>query len=165
MNQEEISSLYLRLGPLIYRRCLRLLGDVESARDATQEVFVRTLRHADELRDDRGCLPWLYRVATNYCLNHLRDGGRVELRDPNEVPEAEVAFHAADSSLLARERLLGLLRELDEVEGSIVVYAFMDGMTQDEIARVLGLSRRTVNKKLGRFQRRVERAAGEVEPT
>ena len=73
MDRDEISQLYRRLGPLIYRRCLRLLRDPDNARDATQEVFVRALKHKETLKADRECLPWLYRVATNYCLNFIRD--------------------------------------------------------------------------------------------
>ena len=49
MDREEISQLYHRLGPLIYRRCLKLLANPEHARDATQEVFVRMLDLEDQL--------------------------------------------------------------------------------------------------------------------
>ena len=87
MDRDEVSQHYRRLGPLIYRRCLRLLGNPESARDATQEVFVRMLRHSEKLDSDRECLPWLYRVATNYCLNQIRDSKRLEFREPADLPE------------------------------------------------------------------------------
>jgi len=150
MDREEISQLYHRLGPLIYRRCLRLLANPEHARDATQEVFVRMLKNAKKLENDRECLPWLYRVATNYCLNQIRDGSRLDYRRSEDLPRQSIAADA-ESSLVAREQLVALLGRVDERTARIALFAHLDGMTQIEIAEVTGLSRRTVGKRLRRF--------------
>lgn len=156
MDRQDVSQLYRRLGPLIYRRCLRLLADPEAARDATQEVFVRTLKHAGSLRrEDRDCLPWLYRVATNYCLNKLRDGRRLEFRQPEKLPEPLNASNC-EKWLAARQQLVAVLSRVDKKTQAIVVYAHMDGMTQEEIAGLMGLSRRTVGKKLSQFKKIVQ---------
>jgi RNA polymerase sigma-70 factor (ECF subfamily) len=154
MDREEVSQAYRRLGPLIYRRCLRLLCHPESARDATQEVFVRTLKHARKLPADKECLPWLYRVATNYCLNLLRDSRRMEFRSPQDLPEP-LCHPASERWLVARERVLKLLDLVDRRTQQIAVHAHMDGMTQEEIAEVMGLSRKTVGKKLNLFAQKV----------
>lgn len=152
MESHDIEKLYRRLGPLIYRRCLRLLGNSENARDATQEVFVRALRHAPELVWDRECLPWLYRVATNHCLNRIRNGRSLEFREIEMIPQlVEERPPAVDERLAARGKVLALLSMVDEETGQIAVFAHVDGMTQDEIAEVMGLSRKTVGKKLARF--------------
>jgi len=156
MDRQEVSELYHRLGPLIYRRCLRLLADPEGARDATQEVFVRTLKHAGKLRrEDRDCLPWLYRVATNYCLNKIRDGRRLEFRQPEKLPEPLIQSNC-EKWLSARQQLLALMSRVDKKTQAIVVYIHMDGMTQEETARLTGFSRRTVGKKLNQFAKLVE---------
>jgi len=66
---------------VIYARCRRLLGDGSAAEDATQETFMRVHRHLDKA-DSREALAWIYRIATNYCLNEIRDRKRrPELRD------------------------------------------------------------------------------------
>ncbi|MFI5376709.1 MAG: sigma factor, partial [Candidatus Rokuibacteriota bacterium] len=44
-----------------------------SAEDATQETFVRVRRHLEKAPDAHEALLWIYRIATNYCLNELRD--------------------------------------------------------------------------------------------
>lgn len=150
MDRDEVSQAYRRLGPMIYRRCLRLLCNPESARDATQEVFVRALRHAHKLPPDRECLPWLYRVATNHCLNRIRDGRRLEFRRPEDLP-ASLRGPGTERWLSARQRLVALLDRVDATTARIAVYAHLDGMTQEEIAEVTGLSRRTVGKKLKRI--------------
>ena len=72
MEDNELDDAYRRWGGQIYRRCLKLLGDAAAAEDATQEVFVRLMRHAGRLSSEGGYLAWIYRVATNHCLNVLR---------------------------------------------------------------------------------------------
>ena len=152
MDRDEISQLYRRLGPLIYRRCLKLLRDPDNARDATQEVFVRALRHAETLKADRECLPWLYRVATNYCLNWIRDRKSTDDRRPEEILQAG----SGERRLAARQQVISLLDKFDERTRQIAVYSLLDGMTQKEIASVTGLSRKTVGKKLSRFSQRAK---------
>jgi RNA polymerase sigma-70 factor (ECF subfamily) len=155
MESEEIGSLYCRLSPTIYRRCVRLLGDGEMAKDATQEVFVRVVRLAGKLHEDRAYLPWLYRVATNLCLDLLRH----ERRTPwaaGEASEAEATQNPGDdeqtSAVVARQALVRLWDSLDRLSKQIAVYAFVDNMTQTEIGEVTGLSRKTIGKKLKRVR-------------
>jgi RNA polymerase sigma-70 factor (ECF subfamily) len=84
------AQLFERSGPAVYRRCRRLLGDGELARDATQEVFVQLIRNMERLEDRETVLPWVYRVATNHCLNLRRSGrrqGHSELIDLDLAPE------------------------------------------------------------------------------
>jgi RNA polymerase sigma-70 factor, ECF subfamily len=159
MDREQISELYHRLGPLIYRRCLKLLRNPESAREAMQEVFVRMLRNKAKLTDDRQCLPWLYRVATNYCLNVIRDGSRLEFREQKDLP-VQKTDPTAEKRVLAREEVFSLLTCLDDKTRQIAVYKHVDGMTQAEIARVMGISRKTIGKKLNLFMQKAREPAG-----
>lgn len=152
MDRDEISQLYRRLGPLIYRRCLRMLKDPDHARDATQEVFVRAVKHKETLKADRECLPWLYRVATNYCLNQIRDRKPTDDRLPEEFLQSGSGEHR----LAARQQVVSLLSEFDLKTQQIAVYSLLDGMTQEEIAKLTGLSRKTVGKKLSRFSERAQ---------
>jgi RNA polymerase sigma-70 factor (ECF subfamily) len=154
MDRDEVSQAYRRLGPMTYRRCLRLLCNPESARDATQEVFVRALRHAHKLPPDRECLPWLYRVATNHCLNRIRDGRRLEFRRPEDLPDS-LQGPGTERWLSARQRLVALLDRVDATTARIAVYAHMDGMTQEEIAEVTGLSRANVSVRLVRIKQKL----------
>jgi RNA polymerase sigma-70 factor (ECF subfamily) len=162
MEEESLDSAYRRWGALIFRRCLKLLGNSAAAEDATQEVFVRLMRHSGRLSTEGGYLPWIYRVATNHCLNVLRDGARLELCDPAALPDA--GEDGAPGRFAARELTIQLLRRFDEETQSIAVMSLVDGMSRDEVAETLGLSRKTVGKKLGRFVERSQlflaRAAG-----
>lgn len=151
MDSDQIGELYERFGPVIFRRCQKLLFDPESARDAAQEVFVRAMRHREKLVSDRECLPWLYRVSTNYCLNVIREQRKVR-RVPLTVLKDEAGAIALGETLetriAARQKIEDLLDQLGEVDAQILIFAHMDRMTQDEIAAATGLSRRTVGKRL-----------------
>ncbi|MGH9362108.1 MAG: RNA polymerase sigma factor, partial [Thermoanaerobaculia bacterium] len=56
----------------LLRLCERLLGDVEEAHDAAQEVFLKAFRKAGSYRPRGQVYTWLYRIAVNHCLNLLR---------------------------------------------------------------------------------------------
>jgi RNA polymerase sigma-70 factor (ECF subfamily) len=147
-----VARLYLDVGPAVYRRCLRLLGNRAAAEDATQEVFLKFLGDVDRLQDRKTMLPWVYRVASNHCLNLRRDaaehgkhavGQDLDLlpgrqRDgPNAFPERQLA-----QAVLAR---------FDAETQAVAVAVLVDGMDLEEVAAALGVSPRTVSKRLRRF--------------
>jgi RNA polymerase sigma-70 factor, ECF subfamily len=163
MEEHTLDDAYRRWGSLIYRRCLRLLGDRAAAEDATQEVFVRLMRHSERLTPEGGYLPWIYRVATNHCLNTLRDGARLEVCDPATLPEA---VGEGEVGRFAERQLTGqLLRRFDVETQSIAVLSLVDGMNRDEVAEVLRISRKTVGRKLSQFIERSRRFVTRAEET
>src|SRR5438067_7481063 len=143
MTDERLTALYRQYGPVIYARCCRLLGDRAAAEDATQETFMRVHRHLDKAPAE--ALAWIYRIATNYCLNELRDRKkRPALYD--EVPERggeDVAAVLADRDLVAR-----IVRRSPEKLRAPAWLYHVDGLEHEEVARVLGASRRTVINRL-----------------
>ena len=148
-HREAAARLYRDYGPVVFRRCLRLLRNREAAQDATQEVFMRLVRNMERLEDRGGALPWIYRVTTNHCLNVLRNAGRrgegallVDL-EADDRPATE----ALPDRLLAQE----ILQRFDASTQAVVVGVFVDGMEREEVAATLGISKRTVSRKLERF--------------
>jgi RNA polymerase sigma-70 factor (ECF subfamily) len=134
----------------VYRRCLKLLRDEEAARDATQDVFVKLVREMERFEDKDNAMAWLYTVATRHCLNVLRDrkrhGGTAD-----QVEELELA--APESSLGHPGRVLAqrVLARFDEGTQAVAVGVLVDGMEQEELASALGISRKTVQRRLERF--------------
>jgi RNA polymerase sigma-70 factor (ECF subfamily) len=162
MERERFEDLYRAFAPLVLRRCLRLLGHEADAHDATQEVFVQLLVYEDRVtfENREATLRWLYRVSTNLCLKRLGRGRRVEVRDPARLPEVPLDC-SVEGRLLSREALERVLAAVDEKARAVFVHAFLDGMTQEEIADVMGLSRRTVGTKLGALRAVALRLAAE----
>jgi RNA polymerase sigma-70 factor (ECF subfamily) len=133
-----------------------LLRDRAAAEDATQETFVRVQRHlASVPPGSNQALAWIYRVATNYCLNELRNRGRraelhAELPEPARDPDRDRLDHGEE--VLANRDLA--MRLIDHIPSKLRAIAWLyhvDGLDQQEIAEVLGLSRRTVTTRLAKF--------------
>jgi RNA polymerase sigma-70 factor (ECF subfamily) len=147
-HDQQVVGLYRQYGPAVYRRCLRLLRDREAARDATQEVFVKLLRDIGRLSDRESALPWIYRVATNHCLNLRRDARR---RGEGQAAGALELSAAAPDAYPDRELATRVLARFDRQTQAVAVGVLVDGMEHEELASALGISRRTVHRKLKRF--------------
>jgi RNA polymerase sigma-70 factor, ECF subfamily len=143
------AELYRQYGPAVYRRCLRILRDPEAAKDATQEVFMKLVRDMSKLEDRETVLPWIYRVATNYCLNQRRNSSR--RGDDAAIPDLELADTSSVDALPSKALAQQLLSQFDQTTQTVAVGVLVDGMEHEEVAELLGISRRTVARKLERF--------------
>jgi RNA polymerase sigma-70 factor (ECF subfamily) len=147
MDDDRLTALYRAYGPVIYARCRRLLGDGGAAEDATQETFMRVYRHLDKA-DAREALGWICRIATNYCLNEIRNRKRRPALD-DAAPEPV----AGDLEQLLADRDL-VTRIVDRAPEKLRTVAWLhhvDGLDQGEVARILEISRRTVVNRLAEF--------------
>lgn len=145
MTDAELATLYSRYGHLVLRRCTRLVGPSD-ADDAMHDVFLKVSTAAPP---QGSTLVWLYRVTTNACYDRLRrqrrdTQQREALRAP---PPGEVAADADQRALLGL-----VLRRVDPEVCALGLLHHLDGLTQEEIADEVGLSRKTVGRKLQRFQ-------------
>jgi RNA polymerase sigma-70 factor (ECF subfamily) len=150
MDESAVTTAYRMYARPIWRRCYLVLRDDASAMDVTQEVFVRCFRHHRDLRTGRELLGWLYRVATNLCLNHLRDRhGRGEAASVDSLATAAEPTREPDA--IARLMTAEILFGLDLRSQEIAFYVYVDGMTHAEAAEVAGVSERTVRYCLTNF--------------
>jgi RNA polymerase sigma-70 factor (ECF subfamily) len=143
-----LEELYRSHAAAVLARCRYLLRDEEGARDATQDVFVRALRAAPELRAAASPTAFLLRAATNHCLNLLRSS-RAAWRD--EV--ARLARERTERGIEpdSRELVRALLGAASPEAQEIAVLYFVDELTQGEIAEASGRSLPTVRKRLREF--------------
>ena len=138
---------YLRYGPALVRKAERILRNPDDAVDLVQGLFVDLIARREHTVE----LPYLYRAVTNRCLNLIRDQrGRARLLE-REQPSLAPASRLGDQARGIGLDLLGKLGErLDEGQLEVLVCRYLDEMTQDEIADHLGVSRKTVGKRLAR---------------
>jgi RNA polymerase sigma-70 factor, ECF subfamily len=136
---------------MVLRRCQRLLGDAQAARDAMHDVFVQILSHSEQL-SDQAPSSLLFRIATNVCLNRLRARRRrPEDGDPELLDEiAEHTDPAARSA--ARSALDALFRHEPKDTELIAVLHLYDRMTLEEVAAEVGMSVSGVRKRLAKLR-------------
>lgn len=129
------------------RRARRILGSEDEARDVLQEIFARMLDQAAAFRGDSSITTWLYSATTHGCLNRMRNQKtRAKLLEGQHRGEA-VAAENAESAVIVRD----LLERVPESLAEIAILHYVDEMTHEEIACVLGCSRRHVGDLLERL--------------
>jgi RNA polymerase sigma-70 factor (ECF subfamily) len=148
----DLEAYYIRYGPMVLRRCRRMLGDEQAAFDACQEVFVRLLVYRRKL-EDRFPSSLLYRMATNHCLNLIRDrkkeGKSIPLPEAGEIPSRSLQ----DPETTLRRLLDPVLREEKEDTRTMAYLYFVDGWSLQQIAENLEMSVTGVHKRLKKLRR------------
>jgi len=155
LTNDRVAALYKSFGPAIYSRCLRILKDPAAAEDATQEVFIRVARYLDKTRDPVQALAWIYRIATNHCLNEIR-GRRRRARVATSLAPTTVG-HGGEDSVANRELARRIIQRTPARLSESAYLYHVDGMSHDEVAGVLGHSRRTVINHIAEFGRRARK--------
>jgi RNA polymerase sigma-70 factor (ECF subfamily) len=147
----DIAAWYKKYGPMVIRRCRRILGDEEEALDAVHDVFVNLLQGEERLH---GRFPssLLYTMATNICLNRLRKKKRETVKDfsGEEGSAVDAGFDRVEAKMLMEI----ILRDESEINRTICFMYHVDGMTLKEIGETAGLSFAGVHKRLEAFRKR-----------
>ena len=147
----DVEETYRTHGPMVLRRCQRLLRNESQAEDAMHDVFVQLLRNYRHL-DERGPSALLYRIATNVCLNRLRGHKRRPEDAESELLDRIIAADPRwDSRLDARSVLDRALGRQPVGCTEVAVLHLIDGLTLQETANVVGLSVSGVRKRLRRL--------------
>ncbi len=162
LDNHEITDLYRRYGFFLRRRCLVLLRSDALADDAMQETFLKLMRAGAGVKTAEQPMRWLYRVVDRTCFDQLRKMKRAAREEPLDDVTVGLPVHPGTTVEL-RRAAVELLDVLDEEEQVIAVMAFVDGMTQQEIADELGYSRMTVVKRVAGIRERAERVGGDAD--
>jgi RNA polymerase sigma-70 factor (ECF subfamily) len=143
----DVERLCQRYGPMVLRRCRQLLRDEDEAMDACQDVFVRLLERRERL-DARYPSSLLYRIATNLCLNRIRDRGRRATTADEELLERIASAEEPGARSEARLLLERLFGRHPESSRTIAVLHHVDGLSLEQVADVVGLSVSGARKRL-----------------
>ena len=137
-----LAPLFERHHARLYRFCLRMTGNRPASEDLVQDVFMRMLKYSRTFRDEMSFLPWMFRIARNACVDHLRRAAadRMPAQEPDEIESNEPAHEEASThderAELIRKALLALPAERREV----LVLSRYEFKSYEEIARALGCS-------------------------
>lgn len=144
----NIEDLYNRYGPMVIRRCRHLLKDEQETLDVAQDVFVRLLQRKGGVEDITYPSSMLYRIATNLCLNRIRDRRLEPLAVEDELLHRIADLEDDRPIHDARSALRWLFARHDETSRTMAVMHYVDGMMLAEVARETGYSVSGVRKRL-----------------
>ena len=165
-GRPTFEALYAEHHDLVYKIGLRYgAGQAQWAEDLTHDVFVRVFDKPEVLDDVTNVAAWLYRTATNACLNRLSrerflQSAPIRWLLANKVPTPRDPERIG----IASQRLAQLMTEVGRMpprQRACFFMYYVDDKTQAEIGEVLGVSTSYVCKLLTRVKRRLEHFEGE----
>lgn len=153
-----------------------LVRDENDAHELVQEAFVRVYRSLATFQGGASFFTWLYRIITNLSIDLMRkpgrqttdlDEGRFDLEDSAEVESPFVSrIEGADPAELIRRREIGdkleaALGALPSYHRAVIVMREVEGLSYEEMAQAMGVSKGTIMSRLFHARQKLQRALGE----
>ena len=140
-DEAAFARVYDRYSPILFGLLLRILRSRAEAEDVLQEVFLQVWQRAHSFDAERGrAFTWLVTLARSRAIDRLRSTGsreRAALRSAEESPPESEAREWADHAAIRAERAEAVreaLAELPEEQRQVLLLAYLEGMSQSEIA-------------------------------
>ena len=167
-DQSAFEQLVVQYQTPVYRLCFRMVGNAEDAADLTQEAFLKAWRCLDGFQFKSAFSTWLYRLASNVCLDHLRSRKRsqavplvvacedsevlvIDPPDPAPLPEEQVVLSEE------RQILQAALDSLETEERRLLTLRVVNDLSYAEIAALLEIKEGTVKSRLSRARERLRK--------
>jgi len=141
----DAESLFAQYHDRLLRYLSRAAGEREAGRDLTQEVFLRVSRTAIPASPENQLAGWLFRIARNVALDHLRQRRRRPETDLASVPEGTKDAH--QEMAVALKQALATLSDLDR---DVFLFREVSGLSREEIATACDLTPDAVRSRLHR---------------
>ena len=144
--------------PVVYRFCIRMMGNEQDARDITQDVFVKVLRHLPKYDRRWAFKTWVFTIARNTCLDEFRRRKR-----RGEVAETEVVatgpspLDEVDRKMTA-DQLTAALQDISPMYREVIVLHHLENRKFAEISQMLDIPMGTVMNRIFRARQRLRNA-------
>jgi RNA polymerase sigma-70 factor, ECF subfamily len=148
------AEIFDRYSGRIYNFALRFLKNSEAAEDATQEVFVKMLKYANQFHGDAKLSTWLFSITANWCRDYLRKADN----KPKETEEVLLSLpasseYAPDLNLETRQTELRVQKALEALtpeQREAILLSRYQGLSYAEIAQIAGCSEGAVKTRVFR---------------
>ena len=151
----------------IYTVISGMVADREDALDLTQETFLKAYASLGSFRQDAGFYTWLYRIAVHRCIDYSRKRKRRQepvpleeflLQNPRLEPQDTSALRDPERAVMnlqLRAAIRTALQQLREPFRTAVILRDIEGLSQEEIATIMGCRRGTVKSRIQRGRSRL----------
>jgi RNA polymerase sigma-70 factor, ECF subfamily len=159
-DEQAFRKLVERYHRRVVQLALGMTKDPDEAMDIAQETFVKVHRYLPSFKGDSSFYTWTYRIAMNLCLDAQRRRGRFERVDLEQSADAEIeAAMDPPSAALAgpqrqalnaelRDKIEEALASLSENHRAILILRELEGLSYEELAKVLAIRKGTVMSRL-----------------
>ena len=154
MNQHKrkFTELYNEHASGIRKLCLGYTGDGALAEDLLQETFIAVWHNMEKFRGDAKWSTWIFRIAVNTCLSHLRKKNH-KLVDINELPLAMIAdeSHQQEHEVQLLYKCISQLAEADR----LVITLVLEDKPYEEIAAITAITENNLRVKIHRIKKQL----------
>jgi RNA polymerase sigma factor (sigma-70 family) len=151
-QEEQFTELYNQYAPGIRKLCLGYTGDAMLAEDLLQESFVKVWKNMDKFRGDAAWSTWIYRIAANTCLTHLRKKNE-QFVDADEerlamIPDDE---RNKEQEVQLLYKCISKLAETDR----LIITLVLEDKPYEEIAEITGITENNLRVKIHRIKKQL----------
>lgn len=164
-DREAFHDLFEAHKDRVYTIAFHYSGDEATARDVTQQVFLKLFTSINQFREDSQFTTWLYRIVANACADEHRKRRRfvpfspeIEVRHMSREGSQEKTYHRREVA----DSVRGAIGELTPKLRLPILLKYVEGLSYDEIAEALGLSIGTVSSRLNRGHKMLARKLGHL---
>lgn len=174
-DRDAFRELVERYQRKVYSICYGMLKNADDSLDVSQEVFIKVYRNIDKFNQQSSFYTWLYRITVNMCIDHIRKNKRAKNVEYDDAISRE--GDGGDDFMMPsklglnpdkvygrkelREKMLEALESLSEKHRTILILREVDGLSYEEIADVLNISKGTVMSRLFHARKYFQDAIGE----
>ncbi len=171
-EEAAFAELLGRYRNAIYGLCFRMTRRAEDARDLAQEVFIKVFSLLDRYDESYAFSSWIFRIATNHCIDHLRrnrlrflsldgqtdaDGDEIEFQLPDKGPQPDQVLERSEAMV----RLEEVVDDLPPHYRAIILLRHDQDLSYEEIAVVLDLPLGTVKARIHRARNMIQKFLAE----
>ena len=143
-DTSAFDELMIRYERQIYRVCYRFVENRDDAMDLAQEVFIKAFEHLATFRRESSLKTWLYRIAMNHCINHVKKHSQEFVDVTEYTGSVDASVHSQMEDEEQREHFRRLVKQLPPKQKAIVEMRINEQLSYDEIAKISGRSVSTI---------------------
>ena len=143
-DMTAFDELMIRYERQIYRVCYRFVENREDAMDLAQEVFIKAFEHLPTFRQESSLKTWLYRIAMNHCINHVKKHSQEFVEVTEYTSSVRASAHAQMEEREQREHLRRMVKHLPPKQKAILELRINEQLSYEEIANISGRSVSTI---------------------
>jgi len=151
-SKHELQALIERVHDRLFRFCLFLTGNIQEARDLSQEAYVRLLEKKETIENPNQFLSWMFQTTKHLFLNHIRSPKNRPYVDINEMP----GLLALSPNREADYSLVESLAELSPEDRLLFLLVHLEGSTYEEASALLGPSVGAIKTRLFRIRTKIK---------
>ncbi|MCL9806191.1 sigma-70 family RNA polymerase sigma factor [Flavobacterium amniphilum] len=151
-TENQFKDIYSKYSQKVHRLCLGYTGDAMQADDLLQEVFIKVWENLEKFRGESQMSTWIYRIAVNTCLLHLRSNKKqtkVNVEDLSSKISDETNEMEAQVQLLYK-----CISELNETD-RLIITLLLEEVPYPEIAEVTSISEGNLRVKIHRIKQQL----------